>query len=38
MAELDAVDWYSKRIDATDDAELKALLPPIATKKGKTRR
>ena len=26
MEELEAVDWYAQRIDATDDAELKAVL------------
>ena len=26
MEELEAVDWYSQRIDAAEDAELKALL------------
>jgi ferritin-like protein len=26
MEELEAVDWYSQRIDATDDEELKAVL------------
>ena len=26
MEELEAVDWYSQRIDATDDPDLKAVL------------
>jgi ferritin-like protein len=26
MEELEAVDWYDQRVDATDDAELKAIL------------
>ncbi len=26
MEELEAVDWYSQRVDATDDPELKAVL------------
>ena len=26
MEELEAVDWYAQRVDATDDAELKAVL------------
>src|SRR5688572_9696972 len=26
MEELEAVDWYGQRIDATSDAELKAIL------------
>src|SRR5579884_1716769 len=26
MEELEAVDWYDQRIDATDDAELQAIL------------
>src|SRR2546426_8916681 len=26
MEELEAVDWYDQRIDATDDPELRALL------------
>ncbi len=26
MEELEAVDWYDQRVDATDDPELKAIL------------
>jgi ferritin-like protein len=26
MEELEAVDWYNQRVDATSDAELKAIL------------
>lgn len=26
MEELEAVDWYQQRVDATDDAELRAIL------------
>ena len=26
MEELEAIDWYQQRIDATDDKELKAIL------------
>src|SRR5690606_13011229 len=26
MEELEAVDWYAQRVDATDDEELKAVL------------
>lgn len=26
MEELEAVDWYQQRVDATNDAELKAIL------------
>ncbi|HYP66638.1 MAG TPA: ferritin-like domain-containing protein [Thiobacillaceae bacterium] len=26
MEELEAVDWYNQRVDACDDAELKAIL------------
>ncbi|HEX6998146.1 MAG TPA: ferritin-like domain-containing protein [Gammaproteobacteria bacterium] len=26
MEEIEAIDWYAQRIDATDDAELKAVL------------
>src|SRR5262249_52348259 len=26
MAELEAVDWYNQRVDATDDEELKQIL------------
>lgn len=26
MEELEAIDWYAQRVDATDDAELKAVL------------
>ena len=26
MEELEAVDWYNQRVDATKDAELKAIL------------
>jgi ferritin-like protein len=26
MEELEAIDWYDQRIDATDDSELKAIL------------
>lgn len=26
MEELEAVDWYQQRVDATDDPELKAIL------------
>lgn len=26
MEELEAIDWYAQRVDATDDADLKAVL------------
>ena len=38
MEELEAVDWYHQRADATDDPELAAVLSTTATRRRSTRR
>jgi hypothetical protein len=38
MEELEAIDWYQQRVDATSDEDLRVILPTTVTRKKNTHR